>query len=277
MSRQEFCAHIEHDLFLLLNSKSAQVGQQLVEMMGYATLTGGKRLRPASIYLGAEAVGGDTKKLDSKLRTLALGLELIHCYSLVHDDLPAMDNDTLRRGKPTVHKAYGEANAILCGDALLNYAMETLLEGVVRYDDTNFNKAALKIAECAGYKGMIYGQYLDINGAGKDIRSLIGLNQYKSGKLFEAGFAAGGILAGATEGTVKILCNYGQNLGAAFQILDDIRDMKKDDISVAKLAGEAKARSYVVYYMGEAKKEAEKLQVRDGLNALADDMSRGEY
>ena len=250
---------------------------QLVEMMKYATLTGGKRLRPQGIDLGAAAVGADTKKLDEKLRALAIGLELIHCYSLVHDDLPGMDNDVLRRGKPTVHKLYGVANGILTGDALLNLAMEKFLEGILKYKDDNFTKAAMKIAECAGYNGMIFGQYLDLKGAGKDIPSLIKLNSYKTGKLFEAAFAAGGILGGGNETDIKALCNFGQNIGAAFQILDDIRDLSKDEISVAKVAGEQKARGYVVYYMGAAKKEAEKLANKDELVALADEMSQGSY
>ena len=275
MSRQEFSAHIEHDLYLLLTTDNKS--NQLVEMMKYATLTGGKRLRPQGIYLGAGAVGADTKKLDEKLRELAIGLELIHCYSLVHDDLPGMDNDVLRRGKPTVHKLYGVANGILTGDALLNLAMEKFLEGILKYKDENFTKAAMKIAECAGYNGMIFGQYLDLKGTGKDIPSLIKLNSYKTGKLFEAAFAAGGILGGGNETEIKALCNFGQNIGAAFQILDDIRDLSKDEISVAKVAGEQKARGYVVYYMGAAKKEAEKLANKDELIALADEMSQGSY
>ena len=169
------------------------------------------------------------------------------------------------------------ANAILTGDALLNLAMEKFLEGILKYKDENFTKAAYRIAECAGYNGMIFGQYLDMKGIGKDIPSLIKLNSYKTGKLFEAAFSAGGILAGGKESDIKALSNFGQNIGAAFQILDDIRDMGKDEISVAKVAGEQKARGYCVYYMSAAKKESEKLVNKDELNALADEMAQGSY
>jgi len=203
----------------------------LQEAMLYSVNAGGKRLR-AMLLLGAcEAVKGSYDEVDLDF---ACALELIHNYSLIHDDLPCMDNDDLRRGKPTSHKVFGEAMAILAGDALLNRAFETMAN---LCDSPQNIKAMRVIISASGDNGMIAGQVQDILNENKKIDSSTLSNIYskKTGKLFVAAFMAGALLGGADEKYVAAIEQVGMKLGLAFQILDDILEVE----STAEILGKS--------------------------------------
>lgn len=184
------------------------------EACRYHLSSGGKRIRPVLLLHFAK----DTEKA----LPFALALELIHNYSLVHDDLPAMDDDDYRRGQETVHKKYGEAIGILAGDALLNTAFEILLEGIAKNPTRERIQAAREIGHCAGIYGMIYGQELDMDESPK-VEEMI---HYKTGKLFEAAMMAGGLL-GKKENLEELL-EFSRIFGLLFQITDDLQDLDED-------------------------------------------------
>lgn len=192
--------------------------EPLLSAMKYAALGGGKRLRPALCFLGAEFAGGRAEDVVP----FAVAIESIHCYSLVHDDLPAMDDDTLRRGKPTVHVAYGEGMAVLCGDALLNLAYETLFAAANTPERVT---AAGIIAKCAGVKGMVGGQCLDLGSDARDANGLLRVYYGKTSALLKAALTSGAAACGASAAELDDLAAYAENLGAAFQIKDDILDV----------------------------------------------------
>jgi geranylgeranyl diphosphate synthase type II len=199
------------------------------EAMRYAVLGGGKRIRPIVAIAAAEACGADPKPL---LKQIA-AIELIHTYSLVHDDLPALDNDDLRRGRKTTHIVYGEAFAILTGDALLTEAFSWLSSpgGSVR--------AIQEVATAIDSKGMIGGQVADIEGEKKEgtLEDLRFIHDNKTGKLLTASVVLGGILAGASDAQIESLRAYGNAMGLAFQIVDDLLDMEEDAATLGKTAG----------------------------------------
>ena len=208
---------------------------RLLEAMRYGSLGGGKRVRP---FLAIESAGLFGVPVEGALNAAA-ALECVHCYSLVHDDLPAMDNDDLRRGRPTVHKAFDEATAILAGDGLLTLAFEILAS-----PDTHPNPAVradlgLALARASGVSGMAGGQMYDLEAPGKtlgeaDIRLLQAM---KTGALITFGCVAGGILGEASAGDIAALRAYGDALGAAFQLADDILDVEGDAALVGKATG----------------------------------------
>ncbi len=207
------------------------------EAMLYAVFNGGKRLRPIMVFEGA--VLGGTPKED--VIPAACAMELIHSYSLVHDDLPAMDDDDLRRGKPTCHIVYGEANAILTGDALLTAAFE-LLAGNLKVSTIkaeNLLKAIEEIARAAGNQGMIGGQALDLQSEGKkmDYDALRELHSLKTGELFRAALKTGAILSDMSEAGLAALDSYANNFGLAFQITDDILDIEGNEDMTGKPVG----------------------------------------
>ena len=187
--------------------------------MQYAAFTGGKRFRPVLALSACEACGGRPK--DAILAALAI--ELIHTYSLVHDDLPALDNDDLRRGKPTCHKKFGEANAILAGDALLTLAFEWIA-GIKPADRAV--RILREIAVAAGTRGMIGGQVADLESPAqkKSLAQHDFISRYKTGALIRVSAVAGAVAAGAPPQTLKALTHYGECLGLAFQVVDDILD-----------------------------------------------------
>lgn len=197
--------------------------ETLYEAMRYSVLAGGKRLRPLLLLSVCDGVGGDM----SHAMDFACALEFIHTYSLIHDDLPAMDDDDLRRGRPTCHKAYGEAIAILAGDALLNLAYEIMVAACERQMCLSDLRAMREIAGAAGAKGMVGGQTVDILSENKriDESTLLYIHRHKTGALFTAAFTAGGLLGGADDATLARLRQAGALYGAAFQIRDDILDM----------------------------------------------------
>ena len=211
--------------------------------MRYAVLGGGKRIRPILAMAAAEACGADIEPLLVPI----CALELIHTYSLVHDDLPAIDNDDLRRGRKTTHVVYGEAIGILTGDALLTEAFAWLARPVV--DAERQLRAAREVAEAIDSRGMIGGQVADIEGSSEEgtIEQLEFIHRNKTGKLLTAAVVLGGILAGASEEIVGALRRYGNAVGLAFQIIDDLLDIEESAATLGKTAGKDVAQRKLTY------------------------------
>lgn len=198
----------------------------IVDAMSYSVLDGGKRLRPMLMEASYQMFGGEGEELDAFMAAI----EMIHTYSLVHDDLPAMDNDLYRRGKKTTHAVYGEAMGVLAGDALLNFAFETVADAMVRSaGDMRVAKAFAVLTKKAGIYGMIGGQVVDVESEKKgqqiDRDCLDFIYRLKTGALIEASLMIGAILAGASEEEVSLMEEAGTKLGLAFQIQDDILDV----------------------------------------------------
>ena len=202
--------------------------------MAYSLMAGGKRLRPVLLMAAADAVGAD----GTKFLPVACALEMIHTYSLIHDDLPAMDNDDLRRGKPTNHVVYGEGIAILAGDALLTLAFTVILrqkavpaEALLRVVD--------EVSRAAGAEGMVGGQVLDLEAENRQIsmEELRRVHTGKTGALFRAALRSGAILAGASEEQLSALTAYADHFGLAFQITDDILDVIGNAEEIGKPVG----------------------------------------
>lgn len=201
--------------------------------MRHAALNGGKRIRPLLVYAAGHAFGANEQSLDDA----ALAIELIHCYSLVHDDLPAMDDDDLRRGQPTVHIAFDEATAILAGDALQSLAFERLANAPA---PDNAKVAMLReLAIASGHAGMCGGQALDIDATGQriNIDQLERLHAMKTGALLRAAVRLGALAAGADAAQFTALDAYADALGLAFQVKDDILDIEADSATLGKTAG----------------------------------------
>jgi geranylgeranyl diphosphate synthase type II len=207
---------------------------RLAEAMRYSVMAGGKRLRPTLCLAAAEAVGGDS----GDAVAAACALEMIHTYSLIHDDLPAMDNDRLRRGRPTCHIAFDEATAILAGDALLTLAFETVAVHSPGPVERRTEVVRL-LASAAGPAGMVGGQMLDMLSEGRalDQTELEGLHRLKTGALIEASLACGAVLAGGSGVQLETLREYGRLLGLAFQVTDDILNVEGDPSVMGKAAG----------------------------------------
>ena len=198
--------------------------KEITDAMNYSFKAGGKRLRPLLMYETYRMFDGKS----SDISAFMAAIEMIHTYSLIHDDLPAMDNDDYRRGKLTNHKVFGENMAILAGDALLNYAFEIMSDAVVNGEDTLKNAKAMKvIANKAGIFGMIGGQTIDVKTEGTPIdeNTLMTIHNLKTAALIEASMMAGAIIAGASEEEVASIENVAKNIGLAFQIQDDVLDV----------------------------------------------------
>lgn len=215
--------------------------RSVYEAMRYGVLGSGKRIRPILLLAANELCGGD----EADALPAACALEMIHAYSLIHDDLPAMDDGQLRRGKPTTHKQFGEAIAILAGDALLTLAFEALTlcpEKVVA-------KLVLELARASGTMGMVGGQVVDIEWTGKDLElpTLEYIHSHKTGALIAASVRMGAISAGADDGILKTLTGYGRSLGLAFQIADDIIDVESPSEVTGKDSGADAARGKSTY------------------------------
>ena len=199
----------------------------LFESVAYGIVKGGKRLRPMLAFASAEAVGGDYKKLFS----IALAIEMIHSYSLIHDDLPCMDNDDMRHGKLSCHKKFGYPQALLAGDALLNTAFELLSENRENIAPDVMLKVINVIAKKAGVSGMILGQSYDISG---NVDNMDTVHDLKTAKLFQAALLSGAIVSGADVEAQKSLNEFGRLSGLAFQITDDILDVTGDVSALGK-------------------------------------------
>ena len=234
---------------------------RLFEAMRHGTLNGGKRLRPFLVIHSATLFNVDPVRS----RRVAAALELVHCYSLIHDDLPAMDNADLRRSKPTVHKIFDDATAILAGDALLTLAFEIMCEPETHEDPRVRCELVRALAAAAGPHGMVGGQMLDLIAEKSefDLGTISRLQRMKTGKLMAFACEAGAILGKAGEPQRRALCNYAHDLGLAFQVTDDILDVESTPKVVGKdTKKDAKAgKSTFVSAMGkkQAKERAEML------------------
>lgn len=240
----------------------------LNESMYYSLVGGGKRIRPVLALASAEAVEGDPESI----LPAAVALELIHTYSLIHDDLPAMDNDDYRRGRLSNHKVFGEANAILAGDALLTYAFELLANPKLGQPERQL-RIIQEIAVAAGKAGMVGGQVADVAGEGKSLtlNEIEEIHKAKTGALLTVSARLGVILAGGTEDQVRALTSYAQALGLAFQIKDDILDVIGDSETLGKPAGSdlRQSKSTYVSLLGlEGAKTQLHAQITEALTAL---------
>ncbi len=243
--------------------------QVLHRAMRYSTLSGGKRLRPVLVIAGAEAVGG---KAETVLPT-ACGIEMIHTFSLIHDDLPAIDNDTLRRGRPTCHVQFGEAVAILAGDALFATAFELIARNVETAPSERVVQVLHVIAEASGTRGMVGGQMVDIESEGKpvDAETLEYIHRHKTAALIRASVVSGAILAGAEQWQVHILSRYGELTGLAFQIADDLLNVTGDPRKTGKAVGTDAERGKATYpalFGVEASRERAYQLVQQAVDAL---------
>jgi len=270
------------DLKSYLSSKREQINEALdsilgntsskiVKAMKYSLMAGGKRIRPVLCVAAAETVGGQSQDV---IRT-ACALEMIHTYSLIHDDLPAMDNDEIRRGQQTCHVAFDEATAILAGDALLTLAFEVIssTEFIQENHVLNWMNVIHNISTAAGYKGMIEGQMQDM--ASEDqllcLEDLENMHALKTGSLIEASVTVGAILGKGSLDQIQQLKTYAKNIGLAFQVTDDLLDVEGDPNIMGKDVGSDQARNKSTYpaLIGiEQSKQFAKKLVNNALKAL---------
>ena len=243
--------------------------ESLREAMRYSLLAGGKRLRPILCLAACELAGGDS----SQAMPTAVALEMIHTMSLIHDDLPAMDDDDLRRGRPTNHKIYGEAVAILAGDALLTRAFEMV---ALRTTDVPADRLLSVVGELslvAGAPGLVGGQVVDLESEGKevDLETLEYIHLHKTGALLSACVITGALIGGAEEELIKALRIYARGIGLAFQIIDDILDITASSEVLGKTAGKDLIADKTTYPkllgLEESRKRADAL-VNEAKNAL---------
>ena len=224
----------------------------------HSVIDGGKRIRPILTLAANELVGGDY----ISIVPFACGIELIHCYSLIHDDLPAMDNSDFRRGKLSCHKAFGEAVALLAGDGLLTLAFQVMTDPVLHesHNPLSIVKAIHVIAQAAGLQGMVSGQTIDIETQGKifDLPRLEYIHTHKTGSLILAAIKAGAILGEAKEDALEALTKYGKMIGFAFQIVDDILDVVGSKQTLGKETGIDNVQRKATYPSLLGLKEAQK-------------------
>jgi geranylgeranyl diphosphate synthase type II len=261
---KERCTLVDEALARFLPPED-ELPLSLHRAMRYSVFAGGKRIRPIMMLAACEAVGG---RMDQVL-SAACAMEMIHTYSLIHDDLPAMDDDDYRRGRPTSHRMFGEAVAILAGDALLTEAFilmsrQDVAPGV---DAGARLEAVNEIARCAGSRGMVGGQVVDMESEGKpemDLPTVQYIHTHKTGALIKASVRAGALLGGGTEGQVADLTRYGEAVGLAFQIADDILDIVGTTEEIGKDAGSDQARGKATYPavvgLAESRRRAEELK-----------------
>lgn len=241
-----------------------QCPQVLLEAMAYSLFAGGKRLRPILVLAAAEACGADP----APVLPAAAALEMVHTYSLIHDDLPAMDDDDLRRGKPTCHKVWGEGLAILAGDALLTHAFFLLAQIPGIKAETRLALVA-ELAAAAGPLGMVAGQALDIQNLEMDSPLLRRIHGAKTGALFRAALRLGGIFAGAPAETLAALSAYADHLGLAYQVLDDILDVTASSAVLGKPVGSDQRQNKESFVTVLGLEESRKLAAAETEAALA--------
>ena len=234
---------INDELNIIINS--SQDSSLLTKAMSYSLLSGGKRIRPVLCIAASEAVGGN----EYDVLPAACALEMIHTYSLIHDDLPAMDNDSLRRGKPTSHVTFNESTAILAGDALLTLAFQILSSVHVNNSAAKWLKVIHVVSLAAGYRGMIEGQMRDMASENSHIslKELEDMHSLKTGALIEASVESGAILGNGYSEQIEQLRHYAKNIGLAFQITDDLLNVKGDPAITGKAAGSDKTRNKNTY------------------------------
>jgi farnesyl diphosphate synthase/geranylgeranyl diphosphate synthase type II len=239
--RQRSNRRVDATLAALFDSRPA-IAPRLEAAMRHGLLAGGKRLRPLLVYMAGYALGADDEALDAP----AAAIELIHAYSLIHDDLPAMDDDDLRRGQPTVHKAFDEASAILAGDALQALAFEVLASTA----HPRLANMVQTLAVASGRDGMVAGQALDLDAVGghPDVEALAHMHGHKTGALIVAAVRLGALVAVAEDDPrLTALTRYARAIGLAFQIHDDILDVTGDTVTLGKTSGADAARAKPTY------------------------------
>lgn len=243
----------------------------IYQAMRYSVINGGKRVRPLLVYAACEALGGKVERADAA----ACAVELIHAYSLVHDDLPAMDDDDLRRGQPTTHKAFDEASAILAGDGLQTLAFEVLADAQRNPLDAEVRLSMISsLAKAAGPAGMVGGQAIDLGSVGQwlDQSALETMHRHKTGALIEASVRLGALASGEADNlTLRALQEYAQAVGLAFQVQDDILDVESDTATLGKTQGKDEANHKPTYpaLLGLDKAKTYALELRDlALHAL---------
>jgi geranylgeranyl diphosphate synthase type II len=241
--------------------------ETLHKAMRYSVFAGGKRLRPVLVIAGAEAVGGTAPQV----MPTACAMELIHTYSLVHDDLPAMDNDDFRRGVPTNHKVFGEAMAILAGDALLTLAFRLVADNAG--ESTALRDVVLDIADAAGHQGMVAGQVADLEAEGRRVGAEVVdyIHAHKTGALIRTSLRIGAMLCGADATQLRALSVAGADLGLAFQIVDDILDVVASSEELGKTAGKDQIQQKATYpaiHGIEASRARAAFLIRDAEEAL---------
>lgn len=276
MNRTAFEAYLDQSV-----PELSRYEAPVVKAMRYSLLAGGKRIRPALVIAAYQLF----KKDETVVYPFAAALEMIHTYSLIHDDLPAMDDDDLRRGRPSCHIAYGEANAILAGDGLLNQAIETALSASLLMDPSIVNKACLSLFTASGIRGMIGGQCADLLFEGVDASEadLLFIHQKKTGALIRTALEVGGILGGASETEIARLSQLGDAVGFAFQLQDDLLDRfsteeelgkpigsdeKNEKLTFLKLYGEEETRNRIIACFEEADQILETFPNSSELKAL---------
>ena len=257
--------------------------QVIAEAMEYALMGGGKRLRPIFMAEVCEMCGGAREE---ELQPFMAAIEMIHAYSLVHDDLPAMDDDDYRRGRLTTHKVYGEAMGILCGDALLNYAFETAAKAFdATADPAKIGRAVRVLAEGSGLYGMLGGQVVDVQmeGAPLNESQLEFIYRLKTGALIETSMKIGAILAGADETQVAQAGKIARDVGMAFQIRDDLLDVVGDEEKIGKPVGSdeknGKCTYVTLFGVEESRRKVEEYSDRAlyNLTVLEEETGRNEF
>lgn len=245
-----------------LDDETENTGEtKVMEAMRYSALSGGKRLRP---FLTVECAGLFGVMPDDAMHTAA-AIECVHTYSLIHDDLPAMDNDDMRRGKPSCHKQFGEAAAILAGDGLLTFAFQLLADPMVHSDPSVRCQLITALTKASGVHGMVGGQMMDLDAEEQalDMDEIIRLQRLKTGEMFAVSCEAGGILGKATEQQLRKLSRYAHDMGLAFQITDDLLDVEGTREETGKEVGKdhAAGKATLVGIMGveTAREQAETL------------------
>lgn len=276
---KERCALVDEALEKFLPPEG-DLPTSIHRAMRYSIFAGGKRVRPVLMLAACEAVGG---VLEDALPA-ACAMEMIHTYSLIHDDLPAMDDDDFRRGRPTNHKVFGEAIAILAGDALLTEAFITMgsPDYAARVGAERLVPVMREIAFCAGSRGMVGGQVVDMESEGKadiDLATVQYIHTHKTGALIKASVKSGAILGGADGEALAAMTKFGETVGLAFQIADDILDIEGTTEQIGKDAGSDQARGKATYPavigLAESKRRAREL-VEIALDALASFGERAE-
>lgn len=256
----KYISFIDETLEKVLADES-QAPQIIHKAMRYSVFAGGKRLRPMLCLMTGQLFGAEREEL---LKT-ASALELIHTYSLIHDDHPDLDNDSLRRGLPTNHMVFGNAMAILAGDALLTQAFEILAAESLREEDSDKQKRRirlnLEIAQAAGSMGMIGGQVVDImsEGAPKEEEVLRYIHSHKTGELIRASIRSGALIGGASKEELFYITGYAEKIGLAFQITDDILDIKGDQEILGKDMGSDQEKDKLTYPSIYGLEESEKM------------------
>ena len=238
----------------ILKQNMPKTHDKVLQAMEYSLYGGGKRFRPMLLLLTAKAVG---KSVNEGAKKLAATLEFVHTYSLIHDDLPCMDNDDIRRGKRSCHMQFGEASAVLAGDALLNLAFETALAGPL--SNKRYQAACAFLFKMSGIYGLVHGQSLDLFTETTTVEQAYEVAVNKTGTLIRAALVCGALVGGATDEEIAIFDDIATKIGVCYQVIDDLLDSKKCEKSFLDLFSERELRDYAKKLSDEIKAECDRL------------------